>query len=82
MGYSVRPSERRKGYATLLLKKAKDFLSSFGFEEIVVSCLPENEGSRRTILNNGGRYLETIFFERDEVYLERYAISLKEENIN
>jgi len=71
VGYSVRPSERRKGYATRMLAKAKDYLSSFGFSEIYVSCLPENEASRRTILANGGEYLETVYLESDYVNLER-----------
>lgn len=76
VGYSVRPSERRKGYATQMLKKAKDYLSSFGFSEIYVSCLPENEASRRTILANGGEYIETAYLEVDHVNLERYRIRL------
>lgn len=76
VGYSVRPSERRKGYATKMLARAKDFLSSFGFEEIYVACLPENEGSKRTILANGGEYSETVYLEEDGVYLERYRIRL------
>lgn len=76
VGYSVRPSERKKGYATKLLAKAKDFLSSFGFDEITVACLPDNEGSRKTIIANGGAYIETIFLEEDGVNLERYVIKL------
>ena len=76
VGYSVRPSERRKGYAKRMLTMAKDFLSSFGFPEIYVSCLPTNEASRRTILANGGAYIETVFLESDGVDLERYRISL------
>lgn len=76
VGYSVRPSERRKGYATQMLAKAKDYLSSFGFPEICVSCLPENEASRRTILANGGEYIETVYLEADNVNLERYFIRL------
>ena len=76
VGYSVRPSERKKGYAKKMLAKAKDFLSSFGFEEINVACLPDNEASRRTILANGGEYLETVFLEKDGVNLERYVIKL------
>ena len=76
VGYSVRPSERRKGYATQMLKKAKDYLSSFGFSEICVSCLPENVASRRTILANGGKYIETVYLEADKVNLERYSIKL------
>ena len=77
VGYSVRPSERRKGYATQMLEKAKDYLSAFGFSEICVSCLPENEASRRTILANGGEYIETVYLEADNVNLERYVIRLK-----
>ena len=75
-GYSVRPSERRKGYATQMLAKAKEFLASFGFKEIYVACLPENEGSRKTILANGGEYVKTVYLEEDEVELERYRIEL------
>lgn len=78
VGYSVRPSERRKGYATRMLKKAKDYLSSFGFSEIYVSCLPENEASRRTILANGGEYIETVYLKTDNVDLERYLIKFSE----
>ena len=76
VGYSVRPSERRKGYAKKMLKKAKDYLTSFGFSEIYVSCLPENEASRRVILANGGEYVNTAFLEEDGVYFERYRIVL------
>jgi len=77
VGYSVRPSERKKGYATRMLAKAKDFLASFGFIEINVSCLPGNEGSRRVIMANGGEYIETVFLESDGVNLERYKIDLR-----
>lgn len=78
VGYSVRPSERGKGYAKQMLAKAKDYLSSFGFEEIFVACLPENEASRKTILYNGGEYTETVYLESDGVYLQRYRIKLKQ----
>ena len=77
VGYSVRPSERQKGYATQMLAKAKDYLASFGFSEMGVSCLVENEASRRTILANGGEYVETVHLEEDGVDLERYVIKLE-----
>ncbi len=76
VGYSVRPSERKKGYAKKMLAKALDFLSSFGFEEVFVSCLPENEASRKTILANGGDFVETVFLKEDNVTLEKYRIRL------
>lgn len=77
VGYSVRPSERRKGYATKLLAKAKDYLATFGFEEIYVSCVPDNEGSKKTILANGGVYTDTKYLEPEGVYLDRYRIRLE-----
>ena len=76
VGYSVRPSERRKGYATRMLAKAKDYLTSFGFSEMYISCMVENEASRRTILANGGKYIETVYLEADGVDLERYRIKI------
>lgn len=76
VGYSVRPSERRKGYAKKMLAKALDFLSSFGFEEVNISCLPENEASKKNILENGGVFMETVFLEEDNVKLEKYRIKL------
>ena len=76
VGYSVRPSERGKGYAKKMLAKALDFLMSFGFREINVSCLPENAASKKTIISNGGEYVETVFLDGDNVYLEKYRIKL------
>ena len=77
VGYSVRPSERRRGYAKIMLAKALDFLTAFGFEEVVVSCLPDNIGSKKTILANGGEYIDTRYLDSDDVNLERYKFCLK-----
>jgi predicted acetyltransferase len=38
-----------------MLAKALDFLSSFRFEEVFVSRLPDSEASRKTILANNGK---------------------------
>ena len=55
IGYSVRPSERRKGYATQMLNKALDFCKNeLKLEKVMVNCNKENEGSRKTIINAGG----------------------------
>lgn len=58
-----------------MLGKAIDFLSTLGFYEIGISCLKENEASRRTILADGGKYQETVFLPGDKVYLEKYKIA-------
>jgi predicted acetyltransferase len=43
---------------------------------VLVTCIAGNEGSKRTILANGGVYEKTVFCERDNVTLERYWITL------
>ena len=60
IGYSVRPTERRKGYAKKMLKLALGYCKeTLGLERVMVSCLVENEASRRTILACGGVFGET-----------------------
>lgn len=59
-----------------MLAKAKDYLTSFEFSEMYISCMVENEASRRTILANGGEYIETVYLEADGVDLERYRIKI------
>ena len=57
IGYSVRPSARRRGHARgalrLALPVARD---EVGLEQVLVTCLESNEASRRAIEANGGVY--------------------------
>ena len=54
----------------------RSFLTAFGFKEVYVSCVPTNIASRKTILANGGEYIETKYLECDNVNLERYRICI------
>ncbi len=76
IGYSVRPSERRKGYAAWMLQNALPYCKSLGIDDVLVTCLADNEGSRRTILRNGGVYAETVREPREDVLLEKYWIHI------
>jgi predicted acetyltransferase len=76
IGYSIRPSERRKGYAKRMLSLALPYCRELGLDKVMISCNVENEGSRRTILANGGVYEATEREPDREVDLERYWITL------
>ena len=76
IGYSVRPDERRKGYAKRMLAMALEEARALGLHRVMISCADDNVGSRRTILANGGAFHSTIWDEEDQVMLERYWIEL------
>lgn len=77
IGYSVRPSERRKGYAKSMLRSALPLCREWGLERVLVACLQDNEASRRTILANGGQYESTVLEPEKNKLLERYWIFLQ-----
>lgn len=54
IGASIRPSERRKGYATHLLSEALNVTDRLGIRSVLVTCNEDNIGSAAVILNNGG----------------------------
>ncbi len=78
IGYSVRPTERRKGYATQILAKALQFLKNdYGVSEALVGCYKENIGSKRTILKNGGKLHKEILEDDGRITLA-YKITINE----
>lgn len=74
IGYAIRPSERRRGYATAMLKLCLQKCRMFGIDKVLLTCNEDNEGSRRTILLCGGVFdRKTI---KDDEVQERYWITL------
>lgn len=76
IGYAVRPSERRKGYASQMLAGVLPECRELGIMDVLVTCLESNEGSRKTILKNGGVYESTVFEPESQSTIERYWIHL------
>lgn len=76
IGYSVRHSERSKGYATIQLGLAKMVCKSMGMEKILISCHKENFASAKTIFRNGGVLENEVVDQRNGEVLQRYWITL------
>ena len=58
IGYSVRPSLRRRGYATRMLELALDRARELGLDRVMVGCYTDNLPSRTVIQRCGGQLAE------------------------
>lgn len=76
IGYSIRPSERRKGYANQQLSLAKQICKDMGMAQILISCHKENTASAKAIQSNGGILENEVVDERNGEILQRYWITL------
>jgi predicted acetyltransferase len=77
IGYGIRPSERRKGYAKAMLSLCLNKCKECGLDQVLILCEEHNEASRRTILACGGRFERTA--KADDEILERYWIEVSKE---
>ena len=73
IGYSIRPSERGKGYAKVTLRQGLQVAKEKNIKRTLVTCSVNNPASRAVILANGG-ILEDV---RNGV--ERYWIEVASE---
>lgn len=76
IGYSIRPSERRKGYAKKMLSLALPFCKDIGIDRVLIACIDGNIASEKTILANGGVYESTVYESGENIYLKRFWIEL------
>ena len=70
-GYSVRPSERRKGYATAMLALLKTHARQCGLRELQLSVERSNAPSVKTIVRSGGVFQRSFDFQGEmaDVYV-------------
>ena len=75
IGDGVRPSERRKGYATEMIKLALEECKKLGLDKVLMVCDKDNIGSARSIKKNGGVLENEVLV--DGVLEQRYWITIK-----
>ncbi len=74
IGDGIRPSERRKGYATAMIGLALEECKKLGISKVLMVCDKNNIGSSKSIIKNGGVLENEI--ESNGVLQQRYWINL------
>ena len=83
IGYTIRPSERGKGYATQMLKMALQKAAELDLDEVLLTCDEDNVASRKVIEANGGELLESnVKIDESPVPIRRYKITLQPQTEN
>lgn len=75
IGYSVRKSERQKGYATEMLALGLDESKRIGLSRVLITCLKKNIASARVILKNGA-VMENEVIDSSGNIIQRYFVEL------
>ena len=75
IGDGIRPSERRKGYATQMIGLALEECRKIGIKKVLMVCDKDNIGSAKSIIRNGG-ILENEVIENGKIK-QRYWIDLE-----
>lgn len=74
IGDGIRPSERRKGYATEMIRLALIECRKLGLDRVLMVCNKDNVGSMKSIVKNGGILENEV--EEDGCIEQRYWIEL------
>ena len=76
IGYDVRPSERRRGYGTLMLRLALEEARKLGLRRVMITCDTDNIASAKIIEKNGGIFKGHDTSPRTGKQLNQYWIEL------
>lgn len=78
IGYGIRPSERRKGYATLALKQMLTEAKRLGISEVLLGAYSSNVASWKTMERCGAQFLRCILEDPSDPQSEirQYSVLL------
>ncbi|MGO1165621.1 MAG: GNAT family N-acetyltransferase [Janibacter sp.] len=54
IGYSIRPSARRRGHASTAVRQTLELAAEMGHEQVLITCAEDNDASRAIIEGVGG----------------------------
>lgn len=74
IGYSVRLSERNKGYAKEMLRQNLQRCKDRGMDRVMITCSRDNLASEKTIISNGGMFEKEVYIDGE--HIKRYWITL------
>jgi predicted acetyltransferase len=78
IGYSIRPTERGKGYAKVQLYLALLECKKLGIEEAMVDCVKSNIKSEKTIIALGGVFDKEFYDQPHKRVLRNYYINVED----
>jgi predicted acetyltransferase len=75
IGYGIRPTERRKGYATAMLSLALKICKDNGLKRVLITCDKVNIASAKTMISNGAIFENEVIHDGEIV--QRYWIDIR-----
>jgi predicted acetyltransferase len=83
VGYRVEPEYQGHGYASEALAALRPIARRHGFEEIWITCKPDNTASRRTLEKAGASYEGTVavppnsdLYAKGDLHMRRYRLTV------
>ena len=74
IGYGIRPSERQKGYAAMMLALSLEKATELGITEVLITCSDDNAASYKTMEACGAVMKDKL--ENNGNFIRRYIIRL------
>ena len=74
VGYCIRPTERRKHYATTMLNTALKVYDTLGIREVILTCDKANIASAGVIKNCNGELVAEFYSDTYKEELQKYVI--------
>ena len=74
IGYCIRPTERKKHYATNMLNDALKVCETLGIKEVILACSKSNIASANVIKNCKGKLEAEFYSETFKEVIQKYVI--------